>query len=220
MPKVKIPRKSTNIDMTAMCDVAFLLLTFFMLTTKFKPPEQVVIDLPSSRSELKIPERDLIMINVDKDGKVYFGIDSRAVRLRMLERVRPLYPNVKFTQAQVDKFAGQETFGVPFAQLPQFLDLSTEDQIKVKSPGIPADSLATSGGYNELAEWIQNARKADAELVAAGEKTGDGMRIAIKGDGASEYPKVKGVIKTLTDLKINKFNLVTTMEGGAVGARD
>ncbi|MEY4291989.1 MAG: hypothetical protein RIQ61_366, partial [Bacteroidota bacterium] len=33
MPKVKIPRKSTVVDMTAMCDVAFLLLTFFMLAT-------------------------------------------------------------------------------------------------------------------------------------------------------------------------------------------
>ena len=35
MPKVKIPRKSTAVDMTAMCDVAFLLLTFFMLTSNF-----------------------------------------------------------------------------------------------------------------------------------------------------------------------------------------
>ncbi|RPI68323.1 MAG: biopolymer transporter ExbD, partial [Ignavibacteriales bacterium] len=42
MPKVKVPRKSTLIDMTAMCDVAFLLLTFFMLTTQFKSDESVI----------------------------------------------------------------------------------------------------------------------------------------------------------------------------------
>ncbi len=46
MPKVKMPRKSTLIDMTAMCDVAFLLLTFFMLATKFKPDEPVAVVTP------------------------------------------------------------------------------------------------------------------------------------------------------------------------------
>ena len=36
MPRVKVARKSTAIDMTAMCDVAFLLLTFFILSAKPK----------------------------------------------------------------------------------------------------------------------------------------------------------------------------------------
>ena len=60
MPKVKLPRKSTNIDMTAMCDVAFLLLTFFMLATKFKPDEPVVVKTPSSISEIPLPDADII----------------------------------------------------------------------------------------------------------------------------------------------------------------
>jgi biopolymer transport protein ExbD len=65
MPKVKIPRKSTSIDMTAMCDVSFLLLTFFMLTSKFRPPEVVPIDLPNARSQTKLDH--VMTITVDKD---------------------------------------------------------------------------------------------------------------------------------------------------------
>ena len=55
MPKVKVPRKSTNIDMTAMCDVSFLLLTFFMLTTKFKADEPVVCRLLNQYQKLNFP---------------------------------------------------------------------------------------------------------------------------------------------------------------------
>ena len=53
MPKVKPVRHTPLVDMTAMTDVAFLLLTFFMLTAKMKPQEPVVIDTPSSISEIK-----------------------------------------------------------------------------------------------------------------------------------------------------------------------
>ena len=56
MPKFKPHRQGVRIDMTPLVDVAFLLLTFFMLTTQFKPPEEVVIELPSSHSEFKLPE--------------------------------------------------------------------------------------------------------------------------------------------------------------------
>ncbi len=74
MPKVKIPRKSTLIDMTAMCDVAFLLLTFFMLTTQFKSDESVIVDTPSSISEIKLPDTDILNITVTADGKLFFPI--------------------------------------------------------------------------------------------------------------------------------------------------
>ena len=56
MPKHKPKRSAPTIDMTAMCDVAFLLLTFFMLTAKAKPQELVVVDTPSSISETKLPD--------------------------------------------------------------------------------------------------------------------------------------------------------------------
>jgi biopolymer transport protein ExbD len=49
-----------------MVDVAFLLLIFFMCTTQFKPPEKDKITLPSSNSEAKAPESDIITIAVTK----------------------------------------------------------------------------------------------------------------------------------------------------------
>ena len=70
MPKVKIPRKSTNVDMTAMCDVAFLLLTFFILATKQKPPEVLAVTPPSSVSSKAAPDKS-IMITMTTEGKVF-----------------------------------------------------------------------------------------------------------------------------------------------------
>lgn len=70
MPKHKPKRSAPSIDMTAMCDVAFLLLTFFMLTAKAKPQETVIVDTPTSISETKLPDAGTLTILVDKTGKV------------------------------------------------------------------------------------------------------------------------------------------------------
>jgi biopolymer transport protein ExbD len=76
MPKIKKPRIPVRIDMTPMVDVAFLLLTFFMLTTQFRPPEEVQIALPSSHSAFKLPESDVMHIEIAKDGRIFLGFDS------------------------------------------------------------------------------------------------------------------------------------------------
>ena len=70
MGRAKLPRKSTNIDMTAMCDVAFLLLSFFILATKQKPPEVLAVKTPTSVSAVAAPEKS-ILITLTKKGKVF-----------------------------------------------------------------------------------------------------------------------------------------------------
>ena len=64
------------IDMTAMCDVAFLLLSFFILTTKFKPDEAVEIATPSSVAAKAAPEDKSFMVNIDREGKVFLQISD------------------------------------------------------------------------------------------------------------------------------------------------
>ncbi|MFZ5515817.1 MAG: ExbD/TolR family protein [Candidatus Zhuqueibacterota bacterium] len=83
MAKPKMRRVSIRIDMTPMVDVAFLLLTFFMLTTQFRPPEEVVIELPSSHSAFKVPDSDVLILTVDKDGNIFVGLDSQVLRARV-----------------------------------------------------------------------------------------------------------------------------------------
>ncbi len=197
MPKVKVPRKSTSVDMTAMTDVAFLLLTFFMLATKFKPDEPVVVDTPSSVSQILLPESDVILLTVDKDGRVFFGVDGQQTKEQLIQRMGERY-NIKFTPNQIKEFSLLSTFGQPIAKLPALLDMKSEQRNKLLQDGIPCDSVT-----NELADWIWQTRLLNKEV-----------RVAIKGDGELAYPKVKQVIATLQDKKVNRFNLITNMEKG------
>ena len=195
MAKFKIPRKSTNIDMTAMCDVAFLLLTFFMLTTKFKPDEPVIVDTPSSISEIKLPETDILQITIDKEGHVFFGIDGQFTRLKLLDKISERY-HVEFNEDEKKSFSVLSTFGVPVQNLKEFLDIKSEERSKVKQSGIPCDSLK-----NELGDWVLFARQSNPKF-----------RVAVKGDRDSGYPVVKQVIATLQEKKVNKFNFITSLE--------
>ncbi|MCE2788169.1 MAG: ExbD/TolR family protein [Bacteroidota bacterium] len=195
MPKVKVPRKSTTVDMTAMTDVAFLLLTFFMLATKFKPDEPVIVDTPSSISEIKLPESNVILITIDKNDRVFFGVDGQPTRETVLRSMAEKY-KVSFTEKQIKEFSLMSTFGVPIAQLPQLLDMKAEERLKVTQSGIPCDSL-----NNELSDWIWQTRLAN-----------NVVRIAVKGDRETNYPVVKKVIATLQERKVNRFNFITSME--------
>jgi len=195
MPKVKIPRKSISLDMTAMCDMAFLLLTFFMLTTKFKPQEAVAVDIPSSISETKLPDKDMMVISVEKSGAVFFGIDGQNTRIALLDNIARKY-NIAFTDKDKAEFSLMSSFGESVAGLKSLLHLNLNDRNLVKQTGVPADSA-----HNELKDWIYYARISNPNL-----------RIAIKGDRVSDYKVVKNIIATLQEQNINKFNLITSLE--------
>ena len=193
-------KKSTSTDMTAMCDVAFLLLTFFILTATAKVPEALPVDTPASTVQTKLPESDLATITIGK-GKVFFDLKGREVRKRALQLMGQKY-NVTFTQDEIDKFALMEGFGVPIQSLSQIIAMKSADRNKVEQPGVPKDSLD-----NQLKEWIYNSRIANIE-------TNDKeLQIAIKGDAKEEYPAVKKVMDILQDQKINSFSLVTGLRG-------
>jgi biopolymer transport protein ExbD len=201
MPKVKIKRKSTVTDMTAMCDVAFLLLTFFILTATARQPEALEVETPSSTVTFKLPDTDISTITIGQE-KVFFGVVGQDVRVRTLERMGEQY-SVTFTDQEKKRFALVDNFGVPMASLKQFIEMDNSDRLKLTQPGIPSDS----GANNELKQWILQARYATKELH------GKELRFSIKGDSKQEYPTIRKVIDILQDQEINKFSLITSLEG-------
>lgn len=197
---IKMKKKSTSTDMTAMCDVAFLLLTFFILTATAKVPEVMPVKTPASTVQTKLPEKDLATLTVG-NGKVFFDVKGKDVRIRTLELMGNKY-GVTFSEEDQNKFALMESFGVPVQNLKQILDMKPADRKNVQQPGIPKDSL-----NNQLADWVQNARLANIELH---DKE---LELAIKGDAKEEYPIIRKVMDILQDQKINSFSLVTGLRG-------
>lgn len=195
MEGVKPKRTRPSLDMTPMVDLAFLLVTFFMLTTKFRPDEPVIVDTPSSVAEVKLPDKDIMTITVDKEGRIFFGVDSKHHREQIIRKMDEKYA-LQLNETEVQNFALQSTIGMPLGGLKQFLDLEAEEKHTVKQPGIPADSAR-----NELADWIVFSRTVDPNL-----------RIAIKADQQTGYPVVRSLIKTLQDNNINRFHLITNLE--------
>lgn len=207
MPKVKLPRKSTNIDMTAMCDVAFLLLTFFMLTTKFKTDDTVVVDTPSSISEIKLPDSDIMAITIEKKDtvdKVYFGIDGQFKRAALIKKIGERF-GIPFSEDEVYKFSLISSWGVPLKDLKAYINMTEQQRNKYNEEnktGIPIAALEEGKTLeSELSFWILYGRL-----------TNPGLRIAIKGDNQAKYTTIKKIMDTLQFRKVNKFNLVTDLE--------
>ncbi|EIA10177.1 ExbD/TolR family protein [Flavobacterium frigoris] len=200
MAKIKIKKNPGSTDMTAMCDVAFLLLTFFVMTSTAKIPEALVVDLPASQVQTKLPESDLATLTVGQ-GKVFFDLKGREVRTRTLELMGEKY-GVAFSDADKQTFSMMDDFGVPILNLQQIIDMKASDRSKAGQPGIPIDSLD-----NQLKEWIYNARIANIEV------NDKELQVAIKGDGKEEYPAIRKVMDILQEQKINSFSLVTGLRG-------
>lgn len=196
MPKLIVKRKSTFIDMTAMSDVTVLLLTFFMLTSTFIQKEPVVVATPSSVSEIKIPETNILSILVDPDGKVFMSLDKQEDKANVLKLLGKDF-GINFTDKEVYDFSLQPSFGVPIQNMQEFLGMPSGEQDRLmKDYGIPADSTD-----NQFKLWVQHAREVNRDLV-----------IAIKADQDTPYPKIKNIMNTLQDLRENRYNLITSLK--------
>lgn len=201
MPSVKIAKKSTDTDMTPFVDIAFLILSFFIMATKFKPPEPVEIKTPGSVLSQKLPENNAVLISVDSIDRVYFSVLSEKDMGKFDDIIKGINSsqNLGLTQAEINNFRKTYMVGVPFGGLKQLLGTDATEQAKLRQPGIPVMDSAN----NQLFFWIQEAKKAFA---------GQKLNYLIKGDGNSKYPAFEAVISALKRNDEFKYNLVTSLD--------
>ncbi len=197
MARVKPKRHNIRVDMTAMTDVSFLLLTFFILTAQFAKPDVETITTPSSISEKLLPDGSTMTILSTTDGRFYFTpVENGTERIALLDKMGEKY-GMKFTNEEKVAFSNVQSVGVPMNQLKGFLDLSDEDRKAFKSTtGIPMDST-----NKQLVDWVESSLAVNPDY-----------KLAIKGDVETKYPKVKALFEGLRDIEFYKFWLITSQE--------
>lgn len=210
MPKVQIQKKSTWVDMTAFVDVSFLILSFFMLATKFKPPELVNIQNPKSVSSENVAEKDVFKVSFDKEGRCFISFssdDEAKERIFNMLDVLNTQKGISLTKEEKARFVSFSIggIGVPFTQLKSLLAL-TDDEFKAfKQPGIPIKDTSN----NQLTDWL------NALLTGSGGRKP--ANVMLNGDNAAAYPEFKNILAAFKKNGVFSFKLITAMESVPAG---
>ena len=205
MPKVKPKQHAPLIDMTAMVDVAFLLLTFFILATSFKAPEATLIKPPSSVNDTTAPGSHAMNISVDSIGRVFIGFSDLNTRENVLKSIEETFKFQASAQGK-DFFKAMPEFGLSFAKMGSYLNQTKEEMVSgIKSQdGIPYPYVTKdSTGENELKRWIVLGTTFDPEVS---------KNVNVKADESTPVEAVQKVFATLQEWNINRFNLITEKE--------
>jgi biopolymer transport protein ExbD len=207
MGRAKLPRKSTNIDMTAMCDVAFLLLSFFILATKQKPPEAVAVQAPSSVSSKTLKEKTLLT-TITKEGKIFLMLGDDTKKMDILKALNT-NRGLGLSEGELQKLNKQQVYGLPLNMIKGSLGIS-EAIPPAKMPGIPVADTAT----NELVDWY----RAISNAYAGGDAQALQEILVVKGDNVAKYPVFKSVKYALKKNEFLKFRIATNSETVPVGS--
>ena len=203
MGKLKVKKHDIWIDMTPMSDVMVLLLTFFMLTSTFVKNEPVKVNQPSSVSEIKVPENDVLNILVDKTGKVFMSMDNQNDLLSLIQGMNETN-SIGLTNQEMMKFQADPMWGVPLNSLKGYLGLPNEKMTEVitgAEAGVPLDSI--DGGKSEFQLWVTEALNVNEDI-----------KIAIKADADTPYANVKKLMSELQDMNQNRYYLITSLKTG------
>ena len=199
MGKVKLKKQDIWIDMTPMSDVMVLLLCFFMLTSTFTKPEPVKVVEPQSVADIKVPEKDVLNILVDKEGKVFMSMDNQFQLGDAAMDVTDQF-GITLTKTQLANFKSDPMFGAPMNVLEKFLNMEESTRREqLKELGIPLDSI--DGGKSEFQMWVKAAKNANSDI-----------KVAIKADKDTPYSIIKRVMSELQDIDESRYYLITSLK--------
>jgi len=198
MGRPKVARKSTFVDMTAFCDVGFLLLAFFILTTKFKPPEAMAVVTPGSVSSKEADAENQALVTIGPDGRVFLSFTEEKRRVEVLDDLNKRL-GLQLTPAEVESASKAEYFASSFSQMKSFLAIPADQRKGASFPGIPIKDSSN----NELTEWVRSITN-----VFLGSK----LNLMVKGDQKMQYPAFKGVIDAFKKNDQMKFQIITSQE--------
>ena len=236
MGRVKIAKKSTFIDMTAMSDVTVLLLTFFMLTSTFLQKEPTTVITPASVSEQKVQDTNVVQVLVSPEGKVWLTMNNdtaqaysnEAMRKELLQTVAEEYNKthkqnpIKLTEQDLTAFSKLNSFGVPMKDLKEFLSLYSQPEGLNKmdkwlagedpqhTTGIPISWNQDISKPNEFQMWMLAMRKTNNDNLKQAILKGTG--VAIKADQNTSYETIHMVMDNLQTINMNKFTLLTALK--------
>ena len=216
MPKIKMPKGTPSIDMTPMVDLAFLLVTFFMLTASFRNAEPVTVETPSSISDKIIPE-NILMVTLDKDGRVFFNLSDAEARKEMLNNMLQKY-KIGLSEEKIEEFSFMSTFGCTMQELPAYMNTEAAKRASFPTQGIPTDSTK-----NELLDWLSFAATAagntgrtafeEAKLKGGEPKMEDFKpKFILRVDSKTLYKDAQVVIDVFRELNLSNLNFVTSAE--------
>ena len=207
MARAKIHRKGTSIDMTAMCDVAFLLLSFFILATKQKPPEAVAVTAPTSVSAEAAPEKS-ILITLTKEGKVFLMIGDDTKKREILKDINTTRA-LGLTDQELALLGKMSFVGMPLAKLKALVNLNNPLPPN-EMEGIPIKDSAN----NEMVYWLRSV----TNVYAGGSQSDLEKMLLIKGDNDAFYPEFKNIKFAFKKNDLFKFRIVTNSESAPVGS--